>query len=79
MSEEIGEQLFLQGCNSDGILPWYYPDTYIQIMDNYSRIVIRKEYEVDDKAHEALATAEPQFVFIMDYDIKKLKVDELRR
>ena len=30
MSEEIGEQLFLQGYDSDVILPCYYPETDMQ-------------------------------------------------
>ena len=51
----------------------------MHIMDNYSITEIRKEYEGYDKAHGAPATSEPQFVLIVDYDIKKLKVDEIRR
>ena len=79
MSEEIGEILFSQGYDSNGILPCYYPETDIQILDNYSSIEIGKEREGDDTAHEAPVTAEPQFVLITYDDIKKLKVDELRR
>ena len=79
MSEEIGEQLFSQVYDSDGILPCYYPETDMQLLDNYSSIAIGKKCEGHDAAYEAPATAEPQFVLIADADIKKLKVDELRR
>ena len=51
----------------------------MQLLDNFSSIEIWKECEGDDTAHEDPATSEPQFVLITDADIKKLKVDELRR
>ena len=79
MSEEIGEQLFSKGCDSDGIIPCYYIETDMQLVDNYSSIEIGKYFEVDDTAHEAPATAEPHFVLITDADIKKLGVYELHR
>ena len=79
MSVEIGEQLFSQSHNSNGILPCYYSDTDMQLLGNYSSIAIGKEFEGDDTAHEAPDTAEPQFVLITDADIKKLKLDELFR
>ena len=40
MSEEIGEKVFLQGYDSNRILPCYYPETYMQLLDNYSSIPI---------------------------------------
>ena len=49
----------------------------MHLLDNYSSIIIGKEYEGDDTAHEDPATAEPHFFLIAYYDIKKLKVDEL--
>ena len=79
MSEESGEELFLQGYDSDGILPCYYPETDMHLLDNYSSIKIGKYCEVDYIEHEAPATAEPHFVLITDADIKKLDVDELHR
>ena len=79
MSEAIGEQLFLQGYDSNGILSFYYPETDMQLLDNYIIIAIEKECEGGDTAHGANATAEPQFALITDADIKKLKVDELLR
>ena len=79
MSEEIGEQLFLQGYDSDVILPCYYPETDMQILDNYSSVAIGKEFKGDDIEHEAPATAEPQFVLITDTYIKNLEVDDLLR
>ena len=42
MSEEIGEQLFSQVYDSDGILPCYYPETDMQLLDNYSSTEIGK-------------------------------------
>ena len=60
MSEEIGEQLFLQGYDSNGILPCYYPETDMELLDNYSSTEMGKECEVDDTGNEDPATYEPQ-------------------
>ena len=83
MSEEIGEQLFSQGYDRDGLIPCYYPEMDMQLLDNYSSIAIGK-YEGDAAPELARTTASdtnaaPQFILIADADIKKLKVDELRR
>ena len=79
ISEEIGEQLFLQGYDSNVILPCYSPETYMQILDNYSSIGIGKSCEGDDTVNESPATAKTQFLLIADAYIKKLKLDELFR
>ena len=79
MSEEIGEQLFSQRFDSDGILRCYYPETDMQLLDKYNSIAIGKEREGDCTDNESPATDEPKFVLITDAGIKNLKVDDLRR
>ena len=51
----------------------------MQLLDNYSSTAIVKEYKGYDTAHEAPSVAKPHFVLITKADIKKLKVDDLRR
>ena len=78
MSEEIGEILFSQGYDSDGLIAEYYPEQGLIELENYSKIEIGlcEEGAVRELAP---AIAASRFVLIPDNEMKKLKVDELRR
>ena len=78
MSEEIGESLFAQGYDSDGLLAEYFPESDLNALEDYSKIEIGT-CQGDTAPELAPATDVPKFVLITDNAMKKLKVDELRR
>ena len=78
MSEEIGEILLSQGYDSNELIAEYYPEQDLIELENYRKVEIEL-CEGDAVPELAPAIAASQFVLIADSEMKKLKVDELRR
>ena len=46
MSEEMGEHLFSEGYDSDGLMPCYYPEDDIELLNKYSSMKIKNAKEM---------------------------------
>ena len=78
MSEEIGDLLFSQGCDSDGLITECHPEQDLTELEKHSSVEIAA-CEGDAVPESGPAIAASLFVLIDDSKMKKLKVDETRR
>ena len=69
MSEEVGEVLFSQGYDSDGLIAEYHPEQDLIELENYSKVEIRL-CGGDAVPELAPAIAASRFVLIADSEIK---------
>ena len=83
VKEHVLEELFYDGYDSDGRLPDIDEDNGLEALENYSNQPIGREgMEVDveeTKNDDGDDEANQNFVLISDDDIKKLKVEGLRK
>ena len=78
MSEEIGEMIFSQGYDNDGLIAEHHPEQDLIELENCGSVEIGV-CEGDTVPELAPAIAASRFVLVADSEMKKLKVDELRR
>ena len=68
MSEEVGEVLFSQGYDSDGLIAEYHPEQDLIELENYSKVEIGV-CEADTVPELAPAIVASRFVLIADSEL----------